>query len=195
VHAVEIPTSPTRAAQRLPLHRMRWWSSSTYSWGIRARSASLSKAKRGHSDENEQHAPQVRHAEVVSSTECVGITQYGFGVDRRLHITSSSHVTTASNRSSPSATRSTINPPNGRVCGPSHNPWYSTHTTTLNEIASELPLAFRCCRAHIAFHAHSFRSNRFFGRCEDSCIPSKTMEMGDLSSRSGKPSGVFIGLL
>jgi hypothetical protein len=33
--------------------------SSMYAWGIRSRSASLSNENRGHSVENEQHAPQV----------------------------------------------------------------------------------------------------------------------------------------
>src|SRR5215471_18962932 len=66
-----MPTSPTSAAQRSPLHRMPPRSPSTYAWGIRSRSASLSNENRGHSRENEQHAPQARHSEAVSSAACV----------------------------------------------------------------------------------------------------------------------------
>src|SRR6516225_5988090 len=43
---------------------------STYAWGIRSRSASLSNENRGHSRENEQHAKQARHSEAVRSAAC-----------------------------------------------------------------------------------------------------------------------------
>jgi hypothetical protein len=55
------------AAQRLPLHRIPPRSSSTYIGGIRSRLISLSNEKRGHSVENEQHAPQDRHVADLSS--------------------------------------------------------------------------------------------------------------------------------
>jgi hypothetical protein len=59
--------SPTSATQRPPPHRIRTRSPSTYARGIRSGSASLSNEKRGHSGANEQHAPQARHSEAVSS--------------------------------------------------------------------------------------------------------------------------------
>jgi hypothetical protein len=47
---------------------------STNAWGIRSRSASLSNENRGYSSENEQHAPQVRHSEMVISAGCADKT-------------------------------------------------------------------------------------------------------------------------
>jgi hypothetical protein len=41
-----------------------------YELEIRARSASVSKEKRGHSEEKEQHAPQVRHEATSGSADC-----------------------------------------------------------------------------------------------------------------------------
>ena len=64
---VATPTSPTSAEHRSPSQRMRPWSSSTNRRGIRSRAASSSSENRGHSRENEQHAPQARHMESPSS--------------------------------------------------------------------------------------------------------------------------------
>src|SRR5580700_3402243 len=62
-----MPTSPNRAVQRSPVHRMRPCASSTNARGIRSSAASSSSEHRGHSAENEQHAPQVRHMADPSS--------------------------------------------------------------------------------------------------------------------------------
>jgi hypothetical protein len=67
-HDVATPTSPTRAAQRSPLHRIRPRSLSTKARGIRSRAASSSNENRGHSGEYEQQAPQAWQLSAASSS-------------------------------------------------------------------------------------------------------------------------------
>src|SRR6516165_11418725 len=73
-----MPTCPTSAAQRLPLHRMRPCWRSTYAWEIR------SNENRGHSGEKEQHAPHARHSEAVSSGVASAKWSFDPEVDRGL---------------------------------------------------------------------------------------------------------------
>jgi hypothetical protein len=61
------------AEQRSPLHRMRPCPGSTKAVGMRSRSASSSVENRGHSFENEQHAPQLwQMADVCASSVRMG---------------------------------------------------------------------------------------------------------------------------
>src|SRR4029450_13901724 len=71
MHEVEIPTSPTKAEQRLPLHRMPDRSAATSKLGMRSRSQSSSVVNRGQSGANEQHAPQVWQGDADADAGCL----------------------------------------------------------------------------------------------------------------------------
>lgn len=94
-HDVDTPTSPTRALQRFPLQRMRPCRSSTKARGIRSRSASASKANRGQSAENEQHAPQARHTRPASGVIPVVFVMIPEGRRIRRHLETASKASCA----------------------------------------------------------------------------------------------------